>query len=535
MEVTVSTRVSKCVRTWPRYAAALTLFTLSACDGGGTDPEPIGPPAAVVASAGNQQTGQAGALLPAPIAAKVLDAGGRGVPNIPVAFAVTLGAGEIETTSGRTNGAGIATATWRVGTTAGLQERVVASVLDTLTGALVDTAIFVATVRAGPPRTLFSLSSSVIVVAIGQTTPVPLRAVVLDAYGNLVSGATVTWTVVEGQATLAAASSISNAEGEATIALTPGQTAGDIEVRASIAGLSPASFFLHARNVSERAAYLRGGGFGIARTPGGQLVVTLIHSGQIERVSPANPTSSALTTVGGNPVVVAVDGAGQLAYAANMWTGTLFIIDVPSMSNIAEVDIPGEAHSLAMSPRGDRVYVTNTSSSVFAVDVATRAIVSTSTTGAGPWGIAFWTTATDSLMYVTARDGGSITEVNMRTAAVLRTIAVGGRTHGIAISPNGATLYVADDFGRILFVDRVSGATTRSITAAGAFGIAIAPDGNTLYVTTNPGHILVVNVVSGTITKQVETDGQPRQILVMPDGNSALAANLGGWVDLVRR
>jgi YVTN family beta-propeller protein len=532
----VSIVVSACALSRRRHAAALSAFVLSACGGGGTEPEPVGPPAAVVVSAGNQQTGQAGALLPAPIAAKVTDAGGRGVPNIPVAFAVSVGGGTIETTSGTTNGAGIATASWRMGTIAGRQEQVVASVLDTLTGALVDTAIFVATVTAGPPATVFSIGGNGIVVAIGQTTPVPLRALVRDAFGNVVGGATVNWTVFEGQATLGAATSVSNSQGEAANTLTPGQAAGDIVVRASVAGVSsPTSFLLHARNVSERAAYLRAGGFGIARTPAGQLVVTLIGSSQVERVSLTNPSSSALAAVAGTPVVIAVDGSGQRAYAANMGTGVLNVIDIPSMTKVADVDIPGEAHSLAMSPRGDRVYVTNTSNSVFGVDVATRTIVSTSPTGSGPWGIAFWTTPSDSLMYVTARDGGSITEVNMRTGSAVRTIGVTGRPHGIAISPNGSTLYVADDRGEILFVDRVSGATTRRITAGGAFGMAIAPDGNTLYVTTNPGYILVVDVASATITKQVSTEGEPRQILVMPDGNSALAANLGGWVDLVRR
>jgi YVTN family beta-propeller protein len=528
--------LSECRLARRRYAAALTVLSFSACGGGGTEPGSIGPPAAVVVSAGNQQTGQAGALLPAPIAAKVTDGGGRGVPNIPVAFAVSVGGGSIETTSGRTNGAGIATATWRVGILAGRQEQVVASVLDTLTGALVDTAIFVATVAAGPPASVFSIGGNGIVIAIGQTTPVILRALVRDAFGNRVSGATVNWTVAEGQATLAAATSVSSVQGEATNTLTPGQTAGNIVVRASVAGVpSPASFDIQARNVSERVAFLTGGGFGIARTPSGQLVVTIIDGGRIERLSTANPPSSASTDVGGTPVVIAVDPAGQRAYAANM-DGTLAVIDVPSMALLAEVDIPGEAHSLAMSPRGDRVYVTNTAQSVFEVDVATRTIVRTITTGSGPWGIAFRTTAADSLMYVTARNGGSITEVNMRTGGVLRTIGVTGRPHGIAISPNGSTLYVADDSnGEVLYVDRVSGTTTRRVTAPGAFGIAIAPDGNTLYVTTNSGYILVVDVASATVTKQVSTEGQPRQILSLPDGNSALAANMSGWIDLVRR
>ena len=610
------------------------VLVLAACGGGGTGPEPIGAPATVAVSAGNSQTGMAGRTLLAPIAAKVSDANGRGVPNIPVSFLVIAGEGSIEPATNRTNGAGIATASWRLGTIVGRPQQVLATVLDTLTGALVDTAMFVATVSAGPPAMIFSTAGNVAIAA-GQTTPVPLRATVWDAHGNLVSGATVNWTVVQGQATLAAATSPTNSQGEATNTLTPASSTGDIVVRASVAEVSspasfliqvrqptvfpignsefviavgqttpiqlrvsvrnglgtalsgetvtwtvvqgqatlaaptsasnalgeatntltpapstgdiivrasiagassPASFLIGPRHVSERAALLRSGGFGIARTPAGELVVTLSHSGRLERLSTTDPTNSAVTTVGGNPVVVAVDAAGQFAYVSNSARGTLQVIDVPSMTLVVEVDVPGEAHALALSPRGDHVYVTNTEYSVFAVDVATRTIVRTIPTGAGPWGIAFWTTSTDSLMYVTARNGASITEVDMRTGSVLRTIAVSGRPHGIAISPDGRTLYVADDSGgEILFVDRASGATTRRVTAGGAFGIAIAPDGNTLYVTTNQGRILVVDVASASITKQVETGGEPRQILVLPDGNSALAANMGGWVDLVRR
>jgi YVTN family beta-propeller protein len=730
----VSIVVSARPLAWRCRTAVLTVLVLSACGGGGTEPETIGPPAAVVVSAGNEQVGQAGAVLTAPIAAKVTDAGGRGVANIPVTFAVTAGFGSIETPTSRTNGAGVATTNWRVGTAAGSPQQVVATVLDTLTGGLVDTAVFVATVTAGPPATVFSAAGHGSVIAEGQTTPVSLRAVVRDAYGNLVSaatvnwivaggqatlaaatsvtnslgeatntltpgastgdiqvhasvtgvssaasflvyvrrpvavfpaggqlaiavgqttpvtlrvgvrdqfgnglagvtvnwavvqgqgtlaaptsasnaigeatntltpgastgdlqvhasvagvsspaslvvyvrrpatvfpvggsdltiavgqttpvtlrvgvrdqlgsglaGVTVDWTVVQGQGTLAAPTSVSNAGGEATNTLTPGQTTDDIVVRATVAGVSsPASFLIRPRYVSERAALLRAGAFGIARTPAGQLVVTLSHSGQLERISTTNPSNSTVAIVGGNPVVIDVDAAGQFAYVSNMARGTLQVIDVPSMAAVAEVDVPGEAHALALSPRGDRVYVTNTENSVFAVDVATRTIVRTIPTGSGPWGIAFWTTATDSLMYVTARNGNSITEADMRTGSALRTIAVTGRPHGIAISPDGHTLYVADDTGgEILFVSRVSGVTTRRITAAGAFGIAIAPDGNTLYVTTNAGFIMVVDVASATITKRFETGGEPRQILVMPGGDSALAANMGGWVDLVRR
>jgi len=519
-------------------AAALSFWGLVACNGsGGTQPVVAGPPTSLAVSAGNQQAGTAGQVLVAPIAAKVSDANGRGVPNTPVDFAVIAGGGAIVATSAKTNGAGIVTATWRVGTIAGSEQGVVATLLDTLTGALVDTAHFTATVAAGPPVSILSLSGSGQTGNLGQPLPAPLRALVRDAYGNPNPGVLVSWAVVSGTATVFAERTATDAQGVASNSVTLGQTEGDVVVRASIAGLAPASFTAVARLGTTHLTSLAGQGYGIARTPSGHLLVTLIYSGAVQRISIANPASSITTPIGELPVVIAADKAGQFAYSTHMsGPSSVSVIDVASLTEVANIPIPGEAHSLAISPRGDRVYVTNTTNSVFAVDVASRAIVGTSTVGSGPWGIAFWTTATDSLMYVTARNGRSISEIDMRTGNVVRTIAVTGRPHGIAISPSGSTLYVADDSnGEILFVNRGTGATSTRLSAPGAWGMAMTPDGNTLFVTTNYGYIVVVDVPSATITKRYWAGSQPREILVMPDGRTAMSANIGGWIDVVTR
>jgi DNA-binding beta-propeller fold protein YncE len=127
------------------------------------------------------------------------------------------------------NGAGIATATWRMGTLAGREQRVVASVLDTLTGALIDTAHFTATAAAGPPATLFAISGSGQVVGLGQPLPAPLRVLVQDAHGNPTPGVLVSWVVVSGTATLSTALTAADAQGVASNTLTVGQTESDIE------------------------------------------------------------------------------------------------------------------------------------------------------------------------------------------------------------------------------------------------------------------------------------------------------------------
>ncbi|MFL5561912.1 MAG: YncE family protein [Gemmatimonadaceae bacterium] len=215
--------------------------------------------------------------------------------------------------------------------------------------------------------------------------------------------------------------------------------------------------------------------------------------------------------------------------------GWLDVIDLGSYADVAKVTI-ADAHALAISPSGNRVYVTTTTGMVHAVNTSTRQIVGTVGVPNGPWGIAFRTTATDTLMYVTSRDGGTITEVDTKTMTVRRTFNIGGRPHGLVISPDGQTLYAADNsIGRVVAVSTSSGAITGSVSVAGAFGIAISPDGSTLFVTTDGSRAAVITASSLTVTKFYDTSSRGRQLVAEPDGTSALSANEGGWVDIIKR
>ncbi|RZA07191.1 MAG: hypothetical protein EOP11_08385, partial [Proteobacteria bacterium] len=71
--------------------------------------------------------------------------------------------------------------------------------------------------------------------AVGTAFAVPLEVIVKDAEGNIVSGATVAWSVTSGAATLSAASSASSATGKAMITANP-TSAAQLAIRASING-----------------------------------------------------------------------------------------------------------------------------------------------------------------------------------------------------------------------------------------------------------------------------------------------------------
>ena len=605
--------------------AGVTALTASCHDSAA--PEKPGPPTDIAISAGDAQTGTAGAMLAAPLAAKVTDAKGRGVPNVGVFFQPFAGGGSVNPAVARTNGAGIVTTTWTLPVTAGATARVRAVLVDTLTGALVDSVSFVASVVGGPPsqiypspspslgatgaqvplqvllvdqfgnhspnaqvtwlviagngsvapassasdvngiaRTTLTLgaargTNTVTATANGLTTSftiegrvagqpesvapnsyqqfgpyggtIPLGVTVYDGLGFRVSGVSISWRVTSGAGSVSPASSTTNSNGVATAQLTLGNSGGFTAVQAS-AGSLTAGFTVEARNLAPRLTSTDGSAFGIARTSGGRFVVSLIHDGVVETFDQASPDTKVRIPTGGTPVVVATDAAGTFAYVSNI-DGWLDIIDLGTNAVVERVPVVN-AHALALSPSGNRVFVTKTSGSVVSISTTTRAAVDSVAIPGGPWGIAFRTSGADTLMYVTSRDAGTVTEVDARTMATLRTFNVGGRPHGLVISPDGSTLYAADNAqGRVEAISISSGTVTNSVSLPGAFGIAISPDGSTLYVTTDGSRGAVITAASLTITQLYDTGGNGRQVVSAPDGATAYDANEGGWVDIIKR
>lgn len=605
--------------------AALTTFAAACKDSAA--PEKPGAPTDIAISAGNGQTGSAGNALLAPLAVKVTDAKGRAVPNVAVVFQPFLGSGTVNPAESHTNGAGIATTAWTLPTNAGADARVRAVLVDTTTGALVDTVSFTASVVGGAPNQIYPMGSPTVAPTgaalplavllidqfgnrapnatvhwtvtagggsvspatvtsdangVAQTTltvgaargtntvvatsgalsttftfegrvagepdlivansyqtvgsfggTIQLGVTVRDGLSNPVSGATVAWTVKSGTGTVAPATSTTNSSGVATTQLTLGTSTGITTVEAKVGSLTT-SFAVEIREFAPRLTNTDGEAFGIARTAAGRFVVSLIRDGSVETFDQATPDTKVKIVTGGTPVVVAVDAAGAYGYVSNM-AGSLDIVDLAANTLVKHVPIP-DAHALALSPSGDRVFVTTTTGKVFAVSTTTREVVDSVAIPSGPWGIAFRTTATDTLMYVSSRDGGIVSEVDAHAMTVRRTFSTGGRPHGLAISPDGATLYAADNGdGRVLAISTSTGAVTGTVALAGAFAIAISPDGATLYVATDGAREAAISTSTLAVTKLYDSTGKGRQITVAPDGATAWASNEGGWVDIIRR
>lgn len=221
-------------------------FTFVACDGG---TEPPGPPTGLSAVSGTELSGTVAQPVSDSIAVQVTDSDGRGVPDVPVEFAVTSGGGTIAALSvprvqagvsglGRvpatTDGDGIARAFWTLGTTAGEQTA-------TATAEDFDPVTFTATAEPGPPAQLNKTGGDGQIGAAGGDL-MPFAVRVRDEFDNGVAGVTVTWEVASGGGNLSSATSDTDASGQASAVLTLGAGPGENLVNASVAELTPASF-----------------------------------------------------------------------------------------------------------------------------------------------------------------------------------------------------------------------------------------------------------------------------------------------------
>jgi alpha-tubulin suppressor-like RCC1 family protein len=135
--------------------------------------------AAVTVVAGHDVTTTVGTLVTA--AVRVEDAGGQGVGNVSVGWAVTSGNGSVNSATTTTNSAGEAVTGWTLGTTPGPN-----TLIATVAGLAPVTLAAAATV--GAPASLMVVSGDQQSADPGEELPLPVVVRVGDAYDNGVPG-----------------------------------------------------------------------------------------------------------------------------------------------------------------------------------------------------------------------------------------------------------------------------------------------------------------------------------------------------------
>jgi adhesin/invasin len=185
---------------------------------------------------GENQSAVAGQPLAAPLLVEVTDAFGNPIAGVTIAWTAE-GGGSVSSPTTVTDASGLASVTRTLGTTAGLQRTLASS--EGLAGS---PAAFLHTATAG------SAAGVQIVAGDGQTAtpgtrlPQDLAVRVVDADGNPVVGAAVSWIVTAGGGRIEPPTSTTDGEGRAGAGWFLGPSVGTNTVQAVVSGVGSATF-----------------------------------------------------------------------------------------------------------------------------------------------------------------------------------------------------------------------------------------------------------------------------------------------------
>ncbi len=239
-------------------------------------------------------------------------------------------------------------------------------------------------------------------------------------------------------------------------------------------------------------------------------------------------------TVGSIPTGIAFNASGTKAYVTNQLSSNVGEVDVATNVQTRTIAVTGDPFQVIVSPDEKRIYVTTNANNVYAIDVATGGVIGQLATGAAANGLAI--SADGATLYVSTSAGGSVLEVNTATMTTVRTFTPGGTTQAVVVARDGSELYVVSEEGFLYAFNLASGAlvATTDMGGPGPFGMALTPGGTKLYVTVRlTGAVQVVSRATHSIVRSYFVDGHPRRIGFTSDG-TAVVANEDGYVTWLR-
>ena len=257
------------------------------------------------------------------------------------------------------------------------------------------------------------------------------------------------------------------------------------------------------------------------RTSGRRLMRTTVLGATVALVAAllvAGSSATATETSSLDAYVLQAAGGKAIDTSSHLVTGGLGGLAAPT--------------DVAFARDGSRGFVTSSSTDVVSVvDPATNAVVSSIPTGDGPSAVAVSPDGTRVYVMLAA---GVVQVLDVATAAEVDRIAVGA-AGGLAISPDGATGYVAA--GSLHELDLATGTVTTSYPVGptvGATGIVLSPDGSRGYVTANAifgGTLVVVDLAAQQVLGEPGFGSFPGRMAITPDGRRLLVAVSSTYVD----
>jgi len=296
----------------------------------------------------------------------------------------------------------------------------------------------------------------------------------------------------------------------------------------------------------ERTLPLSGEPYGVAVSAGGQVFVARVLA---DSVSPMMLTgqgfeqgigvASGAATVncystGGmamGSVHVAFNPAGTRAYVTDQFGNALSVLDATTHTLLATVSLGDGGFNLGVAPDGGRVYATTAGGHVYAIATASNQIVASAQVGTASNGVAL--SPDGSTVYVSSRDAGTVTAFRTSDLTQLAAYTVGGRPQRLAVSPDGGTLYAANEDHGLDVVDLTTGTVRTAAGLTTGYGLGETPDGVQLWITSPlEGNVYIVDRASLAVTSTLSFGSGvvPRNVAFSADGKQAVVTDGDGSV-----
>ena len=296
----------------------------------------------------------------------------------------------------------------------------------------------------------------------------------------------------------------------------------------------------------------RGAVSGLAISPNGGLLMVTHYGDDSFSVIDTNSGAVAQTVIDvDEPFAVAMtDESAGRAYisSASATYDSVLAFDISANRVVETYPLAYGVSDVAVSPNGRHVYVGRTGA-----DGADIAILDTATGDEQAIAVAEAGTVTERLrlsadgrrLYVAA-NGASTAElvvVDTQRNRVLSTIELGSPIRDIALSPDGATVYVGScgpDFGTVLDVVDVRDARKCSVAATYKIGdvagvvssLTLSRDGSRAYLVGDTS-VTVLSTRTHDVIGSIATGAQPSCVIESPAGNRLYIADYAGTITVL--
>src|SRR6202007_937212 len=107
-------------------------------------------------------------------------------------------------------------------------------------------------------------------------------------------------------------------------------------------------------------------------------------------------------------------------------------------------------------------------------------------------------------LYTANSGSGNLSVINARTGRVVRVVPTGRFPSGVAVTPNGTSVYVTNELSGVTVVNAASGKIEARLATPSPFDVAMSPDGARAYVTDlGPGNLTVIDTRTHQVASTV--------------------------------